>query len=95
MKINKRKFIVKNYWKNNILIRYEKEFSSTKTKLKKIFLKVFKEWSISDVELGCLTSGGLDSGFLSKFLKKYISKIKFLQVTRMKKVKMKGKLLYK
>ena len=77
MKINKKKFIFKNYWKNNRLIRYEKEFSSTKTKLKKIFLKVFKEWSISDVELGCLTSGGLDSGFLSKFLKKYISKIKF------------------
>jgi len=76
-KISKKSFLVKKYWYPSQNLPYESKFTIAKNKLEKILINIFKEWSIADVQVGCLTSGGLDSGLLSKFLKKFVGKVKF------------------
>ena len=71
LKISNSKIIKKKYWYPlKKLTKLNKDFDNSENLLKKKIKIVFNEWINSDVKIGCLTSGGIDSGLLTALIQK-------------------------
>ena len=63
------------YWDVHQFRKSIDNFSSTKIDIEKNLNKIIKEWCNSDVKMGSLLSGGLDSTYVSTIASKYKEKI--------------------